>query len=67
MSQLNEVPTKYIKKFSDVFTPDISNDYNTCVAIVINSTNIDVNISSCADDTTPFITGMMMMMNTFIL
>ena len=27
-SQLNNVPTKYIKKFSDVFTPVIINDYS---------------------------------------
>ena len=26
--QLNDVPTKYIKKFSDVFTPVITDDYN---------------------------------------
>ena len=34
-SQLNDVPTKYIKKFSDVFTPVITDDYNNCVAIGI--------------------------------
>ena len=28
-SQLNDVPTKYIKKFSDVFTPVITNDCST--------------------------------------
>ena len=33
--QLNDVPTKYIKKFSDVFTPGITDDYNNCVAIGI--------------------------------
>ena len=27
-SQLNDIPTKYIKKFSDVFTPVITDDYN---------------------------------------
>ena len=32
-SQLNDVPTKHIKKFSDVFTPVITNDYNNCVDI----------------------------------
>ena len=31
-SQLNDIPTKYIKKFSDVFTPVITDDYNNCVA-----------------------------------
>ena len=31
-SQLNDVPNKYIKKFSDVFTPVITDDYNNCVA-----------------------------------
>ena len=30
-SQLNDVPTKYTKKFSDVFTPVITDDYNNCV------------------------------------
>ena len=34
-SQLNDIPTKYIKKFGDVFTPVITNDYNNCVAIGI--------------------------------
>ena len=34
-SQLNDVPTKYIKKFNDVFTPVITDDYNNCVAIGI--------------------------------
>ena len=34
-SQLNDIPTKYIKKFSDVFTPVITDDYNNCVAIGI--------------------------------
>ena len=34
-SKLNDVPTKYIKKFSDVFTPVITDDYNNCVAIGI--------------------------------
>ena len=28
---MNDVPTKCIKKFSDVFTSVISNDYNNCV------------------------------------
>ena len=32
-SQLNDVSTKHIKKFSDVFTPVITNDYNNCVDI----------------------------------
>ena len=32
-SQLNDVPTKYIKKFSDVFTPVITDDYHNCVDI----------------------------------
>ena len=32
-SQLNDIPTKYIKKFSDVFTPFITDDYNNCIAI----------------------------------
>ena len=32
MSQLNDVPTKYIKKFSDVFTLVITGGYNNCVA-----------------------------------
>ena len=30
-SQLNDIPTKYIKKFSNVFTPVITDDYNDCV------------------------------------
>ena len=34
-SQLNDVPTKYIKKFRDVFTPVITDDYNNCAAIGI--------------------------------
>ena len=34
-SQLNDIPTKYIKKFSDVFTPVITDDYNNCIAIGI--------------------------------
>ena len=34
-SQLNDVPTKYIKKFSHVFTPVITDDYNNRVAIGI--------------------------------
>ena len=34
-SQLIDVPTKYVKKFSDVFTPVKTDDYNTCVAIGI--------------------------------
>ena len=34
-SQLNAVPTKYIKKISDVFTPVITDYYNNCVAIGI--------------------------------
>ena len=34
-SQLNDVPTKYIKKSSDVFTPVITDDYNNCVATAI--------------------------------
>ena len=33
--QWNDVPNKYIKKFSDVFTPVITDDYNNCVAIGI--------------------------------
>ena len=28
---MNDVPTKYIKKFSDVFTPVITDDYNNSV------------------------------------
>ena len=32
---MNDVPTKYIRKFSDVFTPVITDDYNNCVAIGI--------------------------------
>ena len=34
-SQLNDILTKYIKKFSNVFTPVITDDYNNCVAIDI--------------------------------
>ena len=34
-SQLNDIPTKYIKKFSDVFTPVITDYFNNCVAIGI--------------------------------
>ena len=34
-SQLNDVPTKYITKFSDVFTPLITDDYNNWVGIGI--------------------------------
>ena len=30
---MNNVPTKYIKKFSDVFTPVMTDDYNNCVDI----------------------------------
>ena len=33
--QLNDVPNKYIKKFSIVFTPVITDDYNNCVDIGI--------------------------------
>ena len=32
---MNDVLTKYIEKFSDVFTPVITDDYNNCVAIGI--------------------------------
>ena len=32
---MNNVPTKYIKKSSDVFTPVITDYYNNCVAIGI--------------------------------
>ena len=32
-TQLNGVPTKYIKKFSDVFAPVVTDDYNNCVNI----------------------------------
>ena len=32
---MNDIPTKYIKKFSDVFTPVVTDDYNNCVAISI--------------------------------
>ena len=32
-TQLNGVPTKYIKKFSDVFAPVVTDDYNNCVDI----------------------------------
>ena len=35
VSQLNDIPTKCIKKFGDVFTPVITDDYNNCVAICI--------------------------------
>ena len=35
VSQLNDVTTKYINKFSDVFTPVITDDYNNCVTIGI--------------------------------
>ena len=35
MSQLNDVPTKYIKKFRNVFTPVITDDYNNCADIGI--------------------------------
>ena len=34
-SQFNDVPTKYIKKFSDVFNPVITDNYNNCLAIGI--------------------------------
>ena len=34
-SQLNDVPSTYIKKFSDVFTPIKIDDYNNCFAIGI--------------------------------
>ena len=34
-AQLNDVATKSIKKFSDIFTPVITDDYNNCVAIGI--------------------------------
>ena len=30
---MNDVPAKYIEKFSDVFTPVITDDYNNCVDI----------------------------------
>ena len=30
---MNNIPTKYIKKFSDVFTPVITDDYNNCADI----------------------------------
>ena len=33
-TQLNGVPTKYIQKFSDVFAPVVTDDYNNCVDIV---------------------------------
>ena len=32
---MNDVSTKYIKKFNDVFTPVITDDHNNCVAIDI--------------------------------
>ena len=32
---MNDVPTKYIKKFSDVFTPVITDDYSNCITIGI--------------------------------
>ena len=32
-TQLNGVPTKYIKKFSDVFARVVTDDYNNCVDI----------------------------------
>ena len=35
MSQLNDVPTKYITKFSNIFTPVITDDYSNCIAIDI--------------------------------
>ena len=35
MSQVNDVQTTYVKKFSDVFTPLIIDDYNNCVAVGI--------------------------------
>ena len=35
MSQLNDVPTKYIKKFRNDFSPVITDDYNNCVDICI--------------------------------
>ena len=34
-SQLNDVPTKYINKFRDVFTPVITDDYSNCISIGI--------------------------------
>ena len=34
-SQFTDVPTKYIKNFSNVFTPVITDDYINCVAIGI--------------------------------
>ena len=34
-SQLNDVPTKYIKKFSNVFIPVITDNYNNCNVIGI--------------------------------
>ena len=34
-SQLNDVSTKYIKKFCDVSTPVITDDYNNCITIGI--------------------------------
>ena len=35
MSQLNDVPTKYIKIFRNVFTLVITDDYNNCADIYI--------------------------------
>ena len=35
MSQVNDVQTTYVKKFSDVFTPLIIDDYNNCVTVGI--------------------------------
>ena len=35
MPQLNDVSTKYINKFSSVFTPVITDEYNNCVAFGI--------------------------------
>ena len=35
MSQVNDVQTTYVKKFSDVFTPLIIDDYNNCVVVGI--------------------------------
>ena len=31
VSELNDIPTKYIKKFSDVVTPGITGDYNNYI------------------------------------
>ena len=36
VSLLNDVLTKYIKKFSNVFSPVITDDYNNCVAVGIS-------------------------------